>query len=131
METIKAGCILIDKDTKKVAIIYRKNADDYSFPKGHLEKNETIEECAIRETAEETKRNAVILKEYEPYVERYVTPSGERCVCYMFLALDDGPSDNKSLDTHETLWINFDKVEEVLSYPSLKKMWNEVSVKIG
>lgn len=32
----KAGCILINYSTKKVALVCRNN--EYSFPKGHLEK---------------------------------------------------------------------------------------------
>ena len=46
----KAGTILINK--RMIGLIYRDNYDDYTFPKGHLEKDETLKECAIRETNE-------------------------------------------------------------------------------
>ena len=55
MITEKAGCFLIRKETKEIALIYRTKQNDYSFPKGHVEKGETLKEAAIRETAEETK----------------------------------------------------------------------------
>lgn len=126
METIKAGCFLINKITKSIAIVYRKKQNDYSFPKGHLEKGETIEECAIKETEEETKRKVAIIKDLKPYIEKYFTPKGEYCVCYMFFAFDNGKSDNQSTDTHDTYWIKIDEVEKILSYDSLKKMWNIV-----
>ena len=122
METKKAGCILINKDTGKIALIYRDRQKDYSFPKGHLEMGEDYKTCAIRETAEETKRIAILL-ETEPYIERYTTPKGERCVCYMYLAVDGGVSDNTSEDTHDVVWTDFNKVEELLSYESLRVMW--------
>ena len=124
MITKKAGCVLINIDKSEVAIIYRDHLNDYSFPKGHLEQNETFEECAIRETAEETKRDAEIIKNVKPYINEYTTPKGEKCKCYMYLAKDLGKSDNDSTDTHKTIWVPFNKVEELLTYPSLIKTWN-------
>lgn len=129
MTTIKAGCFLIDKKAKKVALVYREKQNDWSFPKGHHEDGETIKQCAVRETAEETKRDCIVL-DYEPYIETYTTPKGEHCQCHMFFALDNGPSDNTCTDTHATQFIDFDKVEQTLTYPSLKKTWNDVKATI-
>ena len=126
MITKKAGCFLIKKETKEIAVIYRKRHNDYSFPKGHVNEGESLKEAAIRETAEETKRLAEILDKYEPFVEKYTTPRGEKCACYMFFALDKGKSNNQSEDTHDIIWVSFDKVEEILSYDSLKNTWNSV-----
>ena len=131
METLKAGTYLVDIVTKKVALIYRDKLNDYTFPKGHLENGETLKQCAIRETAEETKRNAEIVEDFEPYIERYTTPKGEHCVCYMYIAIDKGVSDNTSEDTHETHWIPIDEVESKLTYPNLKSTWNSVKKKIA
>lgn len=126
METIKAGCFLTNLKTKSIALVYREKHKDYSFPKGHLDEGETIVECAIRETAEETKRKARVIAVYEPFVERYTTPSGKKCACYMYIAIDTGESDNPSTDTHDTHWIPFEEVEEKLSYESLKNTWSQV-----
>lgn len=114
------------KGNKRGLLIYRKKQDDYSFPKGHVEEGETLKEAAIRETAEETKRVAEIIDKYDPFLEKYTTPSGENCACYMFFAIDNGESDNQSEDTHDLIWTPFDKVEETLSYDSLKNTWNSV-----
>ena len=130
METIKAGCFLVNKENKSLALVYRSKQNDYSFPKGHVEPGEEIRDTAIRETAEETKREAIILDEYEPFIERYTTPREEKCVCYMYIAIDNGPSDNQSEDTHDVIWTPYEKVEEILSYESLKNMWRSIKPKI-
>ena len=127
--TLKAGVILINKN--KIGLIYRDNHNDYSFPKGHLEEYESLLECAIRETEEETKRRVKILFNDEIYIENYVTPSGEECECHYYLGLDDGHSDNDSTDTHDLVWVDFDKVSDTLSYESLKKLWNSIKSKVS
>ncbi|MBQ3493995.1 MAG: NUDIX hydrolase [Clostridia bacterium] len=124
MATIKAGCFLVDKNTKKLALIYRAKKDDYSFPKGHAEEGEDVLVCAIRETEEETKRVPIVQQNLAPFVEKYTTDKGEECECYMFFAIDGGKSDNNSTDTHDVVWTDIDKVEQTLSYPNLKKTWN-------
>lgn len=129
-KTKKAGCYLVDIKEKKLALVYRKKQDDWSFPKGHLEKNETLEECAVRETAEETKRIAKIVEDIDPIIERYVTPNGEECECYMYIAIDSGKSDNSSLDVHDTLWFDINDVDGKLSYQSLKNQWQIAKSKI-
>lgn len=123
MATKKAGLVLFDVNTRKVALIFRDHIGDISFPKGHLEEGETLLECAIRETAEETKRDARVLEWCPSYIEKYETPSGEQCECHWYLAEDIGASQNDSPDTHEVLWVDIEKVEESLSYDSLKILW--------
>ena len=130
METFKAGCFLVNKESHKIALIYREKQKDLTFPKGHLEENEDLKTCAIRETAEETKRVAAIIDKYEPYIERYTTPKGKKCVCYMYIAIDCGHSNNPSLDTHEVRWTDIEDVEKLLSYQTLQNAWKVTKPKI-
>ena len=111
---------------KEIALIYRIKQNDYSFPKGHLEEGEDIKSAALRETAEETKRKAIIIEDFEPFIEKYTTPRGENCACYMYVAIDNGPSNNNSEDTHDVYWTPFEKVEDVLSCENLKNTWRAV-----
>ena len=125
----KAGCILINTKDHTIALVIRKK-EEYSFPKGHVEGEESLLDCAVRETAEETKRDCIILEQDPVYTETYVTPSGEDVIMYYFLAKDIGSSSNTSEDTHPTVWIPYEEVYDKLSYPSLKTVWNSTKEKI-
>ncbi len=126
----KAGCILLNPENKSIALVFRENKQDYSFPKGHLESGETLVECAIRETAEETKFDCELLEEDPIYFETYITPKGEDVEMYYYISKYTGLSDNNSEDTHPTFWVPFDEVYDKLSYDSLKNVWNNVKDKV-
>ena len=128
MITKKAGTILINLKDKQIALIYRPSKNDYSFPKGHLEPNETLQECAVRETEEETLRANHLLFGEEAYIDKYVTPAGEDVENHMYIAIDDGPTTKEIREEDREIveWYNFEEVEEKLSYESLKKFWEHV-----
>lgn len=128
----KAGCILINKKLKKIGLVYRKNKNDYSFPKGHLEENETLSECAIRETIEETGRECILASNKEIGIIEYTNYEG-KIKTHMFLAYDNGKT-NKIInekDKEELVWVDFNKVESILSYQNLKDFWNKIKETIN
>ena len=127
MKTLKAGCILINLEKKEIGLVYNKKKDDYSFPKGHLEEGETLVECALRETEEETSRKCHLVSNEEVYVLKYLTKRGEDVENHLFIAIDDGESEmnvDESLK-EELIWIPVEKVEGILSYENLKTLWND------
>ena len=130
MKVIKAGCILVDTKNKKIGLIYRSNRNDYSFPKGHKENGESLVECAVRETAEETKRDCILCSNEPIAVEHYFDSKNDEVDNYYFLAIDNGKSDNDSTDTHDLIWTSFDDVEDILTYESLKETWRKIKNKV-
>ena len=127
----KAGCILINYNTKKIALVCRNN--EYSFPKGHLEKGETIQECAIRETIEETGHNCHTVCNEAIAQIHYTSSKGENVENYFYLAIDDGVSKRKikEKDKEETIWKDFNEIEETLSYSNLKELWNTIKNRVN
>ena len=126
MKVEKAGCILINKEIKKIGLIYRNKHNDYSFPKGHKEDGETLIECAIRETAEETKRDCELYSNEPLEIEHYYDSKNDEVDMYYFIAIDKGKSSNDSTDTHDLIWTDYEDVYERLTYDSLKKIWLKV-----
>lgn len=130
MATLKAGTILVNLKNKKIALVYRKDKIGYEFPKGHLEKGETIEECAIRETEEETGRKNHIVEKLE--IIKYVTSKGEDVELHFYLAIDDGKTDKNIIeeDKEETIWVNVEEVENKLTFDKPKRVWNNSKEKV-
>lgn len=87
MKVEKAGCILINKENNKIGLIYRQKQKDYSFPKGHRESEESLIECAIRETAEETKRDCILYSNEPVAQEHYYDSKMMKLICIIILQL--------------------------------------------
>ena len=127
MITKKGGTILLNKENSKIALIYRKDKIGYEFPKGHLEEGESLKECAIRETEEETGRKNHIVESKEIDIIKYITSKGENVELYMFLAIDDGPVEREISEEDKEVvdWFNIDEVEEKVQFENLKEFWKK------
>ena len=130
MATLKAGTILVNIENKKIGLIYRKDKIGYEFPKGHLEEGENLEECAIRETEEETGRKNHIVEELETV--NYVTSKGEDVELHFYIAIDDGETDKNIVeeDREENIWAELDEVENKLTFNNLKRVWDNSKEKV-
>lgn len=128
MSTKKAGCILINCEQNKIGLVYRKDKNDISFPKGHLEEGETIKQCAAREVGEETGRKCKIIDSYKLPTLNYTSSHGEDSETYFFAAIDKGKSPKNIEEElmHEIIWKSINEVEGALSYDNLKEYWNKV-----
>ena len=128
MVTVKGGCVLINTERKEVAIIYRPSKEDYSFPKGHLEEGETVQEGAIRECIGETARDIALIRDDVIYSQTYTTPLGEDVEVRYFLAKDNGDYQGtiKEEDREICKWVPFEEVGNIVSYESNQKMWSAI-----
>ncbi len=132
MKVKKSGCILINKKTKEIGLVYRKRKDDYSFPKGHLEEGETLTECAIRETEEETGRTCIILNETPVGILHYTDSQNDETDVYFFLALENGKTKREVKEEDKELlkWVDINEVEKTLSYKNLKDFWVNIKKEV-
>ena len=133
MSIKKAGTILINLESKKIGLVYRKDENDYTFPKGHLEKGETLLECAVRETEEETLRKNHLIDWNVIAIDRYSSEQEKNVETYYYFAIDDGEtSKNIPLkDREELIWKDVDEVKNLLTYDNLKEMWSNIENKVS
>lgn len=126
----KAGCILINIKKKEIALVCRKGK--YSFPKGQLEENETLQECAIRETLEETEHECELIDNKEIAILSYKDLKGQDVEGHFYIAIDKGKTskiieDNKK---EQTKWIKIQDVEKTLSHKNLIEFWKDIKNKV-
>ena len=132
MATKKAGTILINLQNKQIGMVYDRRNDSYAFPKGHLEPGETLPECAVRETEEETLHANHLYSDKEIDIIRYVTPLGEHVENYMYIAIDDGPTTKNiaEKDMETSAWFDYDKLADKIVYEDLREFWNNSKEKV-
>lgn len=101
----------------KFYVVHRARYNDWSFPKGHPEPNETLADAALREVKEETGMTCKIVQPLPLY--RYRLSSGERVHVYFFemKVVESGATTDDEVD--QGLWQTHEEVRTLLSYPSL------------
>jgi 8-oxo-dGTP pyrophosphatase MutT (NUDIX family) len=116
-ETIKAGCVVVN-DKNEVLLVGDKEGKIWSFPKGHAENGETLEQVALREVEEETGYKVEIEKRLSDLTYTH-GETGELIKVAMFKAKPIEKS-VKNLDEEEkysqSAWFPLDKAKEILYY---------------
>jgi 8-oxo-dGTP diphosphatase len=125
-----AGGVLVRRGRSgrpEVAVIHRPDPrDDWSLPKGKLDKGETFEECAVREVWEETGYSC-LLGGFAGSTE-YVDSKGRpKVVAYWLMEPADGESflDTPSPDTDEVdqvVWLELTEAIRSLTYRHDRKL---------
>jgi 8-oxo-dGTP pyrophosphatase MutT (NUDIX family) len=109
---VKAAGGVVHRDGA-VAVAHRPRYDDWSFPKGKLDRGETWERAALREVQEEIGLRCRLGEELEP--AQYDTRNGRKVVRYwMMEPLSGGFAPNEEVD--EVRWLSPAEAERLLSY---------------
>ena len=85
-EELSCGTIVFDKHGHVLLVRAAGGTGRWGLPKGHVQPGETLEECAIRETAEETGLHVEIVSPYQHVVTYPAGLIRKKAVC-LFLAV--------------------------------------------
>lgn len=137
-----AGGVVYKKVGDRTLILVSKHSQHHGwvFPKGLIgdkeeNKDQTKEETAIREVKEETGADGEIEKALTPVSYIYTwendpsTSSGQvqikKTVYYFIMKYTGGDISIHDHEMEEVEWISPDEVEDRLTYPSDKEVWEE------
>ena len=109
----------------EIILVHRPRYDDWSFPKGKLERGETFEEAALREVAEECGLVCELGREL-PSVTYLDGKRRLKLVRYWEMrVVGTVPwSPNREIDARR--WVSFDEAAAVLSYPHDRELLDKL-----
>jgi 8-oxo-dGTP diphosphatase len=113
-EVTAAGGV-VERDGE-ICLVHRPRYDDWTLPKGKLDRGEPFEDAALREVWEETGLRCRLGEELEP--ARYRDQKGRpKVVRYwrMEVVADDGFAPNDEVD--ELRWVAVADAARLLTYP--------------
>ena len=122
-EIIQAAGAIVwrnNKDKTEVVIIHRPIYDDWSFPKGKVEINESLIACAHREVLEETN----IQTEFGAFLGdiEYLTPDGKKHVFFWAAKAINQNNFTPNSEVDQIKWVEVKKVKELLTLETDKKI---------
>jgi len=112
-----------EKGELKFLLVYQSNGH-YSFPKGHVESNETEIETALREIKEETNLDVEIDTNFR-YVITYIVESKNvlKDAVYFVATPTSFDLKNQEGEITECIWNNYEKTMELLEFDNIKKVF--------
>ena len=118
-----AGGVLVRREgngRRKVAVIHRPKYQDWSLPKGKLERGEGWREAALREVEEETGYRCEAAAEL-PAVSYLDHKDRRKLVRYWLMDPVDGEFESHG-EVDELRWVTRSEAEDLLSYPHDRKL---------
>lgn len=112
-ETIKAGCVVVNEN-KEVLLVSGDEGKIWTFPKGHAENDETLEQVALREVKEETGYEVEIEKRLSDLTYTH-GQTGELIRVAMFRAKPIKKVNNGEENT-QFAWFSIKEAEKSLCY---------------
>ena len=121
-ETVKAGCVVVN-EAGEVSLVSKINEDVWTFPKGHAEEGEGLENTAVREVLEETGYNVEIISRLSD-LKYEKKDTSEPVSVSMFKAKAVGEAGEHE-PNRKSKWCSVDKARGLL-YKNISHLLDEI-----
>lgn len=115
----------------EILLIKHLNSEHWSFPKGHVEENETEIETALREVKEETGLEVMLDPSFRETVTYFPRKDTQKVVVYFMgkakCAYDFIPQED---EIAEIKWVDIGRALQILTYENNKTIVNKARMAI-
>ena len=112
-----------EEDRYYILMIRHKAGGNRSFPKGHVEGNETEYETALREVMEETSSRIAIVSDFRATVNYRPSPGVMKEVVYFLAFTTSADIKAREGEIAEVEWVPLEKAEECLAHDNDKTVF--------
>ncbi len=116
------GVIYKEQNEEKYFLVVHMQMGHWTFPKGHVEPNETEEETAVREIKEETNIDVELLSGFRKTTEYSPRPNAIKEVVYFIGRPVSEEISCQMSEVQEARWETLEKAKELLTYQSDKSI---------
>ena len=117
-----------------IAVVQRARHNDWSLPKGHIEKGESLEQTAIREVQEETGFDARVVSPIEEVVYFYRRPGGglvRKSVYHYLMEITGGEPGGPNWEVSEVRMVPINEAYTLLSYENDHRIVDKAKEMLG
>lgn len=119
-KVISCGAFVLENE--KILLVQHKNGEHWSFPKGHMEPSETMQQTAMREVREETGIEIQIVSD-RTYKTMYVIPPDIQKTVFYYEAIKvKGNLKKQESEIIDIGWFSYNEALEYLTFSEDKKV---------
>ncbi len=106
----------------QILLIKHKNGGHWSFPKGHIEVNETEQETALREIKEETGLDVMLNEKFRTSVAYRPKPDIDKEVVYFLAEVSGGVLKKQESEISRAEWVDIETAQKIVTFDNDKML---------
>ncbi len=118
------GVVLKGRKRAKVLVVHRPKYDDWSLPKGKLNRGESWEAAALREVLEETNIRAKIVDTLTP--TSYWIKDRPKVVIWYLMRVQNERTFKPNSEVDQVVWVPLDEARKLLTYRDERRVVKQV-----